>query len=169
MGKNILADSREQSTFLTQLLNKENLNAIANAAKNIAESFDSDSAIGQSYANLAEAVVSTRKILTQLTSNIVEEKEFKVCHIKTNGAVEYFNINEDEKINLLEDLICTHERAEKTSQIIIFHNAAKHVYLNLKTDEDFEKYEAHLNHEIMLANSPVCPQCLAMEPGECEC
>ena len=76
MGKNILADSREQSTFLTQLLNKENLNAIANAAKNIAESFDSDSAIGQGYSNLAKAATATCKLLAcaQKTSNSIWSK-----------------------------------------------------------------------------------------------
>jgi len=77
MAKSILADSREQSTFIpSQSLYQEDLNAIANAAKNIAESFDSDSAIGQGYSNLAKAATATCKLLAcaQKTSNSIWSK-----------------------------------------------------------------------------------------------
>lgn len=66
MARNILADSRKQSTFIpAKSLYQQDLKAIADAAKNIAESFDSDSAIAQSYANLAKAAAATHQVLAQ--------------------------------------------------------------------------------------------------------
>ena len=66
MAKSILADSRKQSTFIpAKSLYQQDLKAIADAAKNIAESFDGDSAIGQSYANLAKAAAATHQVLAQ--------------------------------------------------------------------------------------------------------
>ena len=170
MDKAILANSRKQSTFVsTQLLNNGSLNSIVSSANEIVASFGSDSVIGQSYANLAKSAAATSEILTQLTSNIVKEKEFKVCHIKANGMVEFFDVDEEEKITLIEQLVFDDEREEKTLQVIVTQNDTKQIKLNLKTDENFKEYKDHLFHQMTIANSPVCPQCLAMEPEECEC
>ncbi len=66
MPKNSVANSRKKTPFIpAQSLNQKDLKGSADAAKNMAESLDGDSAIAQSYAKLAKAAAATHQVLAQ--------------------------------------------------------------------------------------------------------